>query len=193
MSSGAKVVLAMLGGTLAIALLAIAGFLLTDEGNLRCVEGELQDNPIDAGNVVRSRVEYYTAVEDAEAFVCHRVPHLRELGGLTPGEIKVTRLTNLANLIEGAGAATIEFDYASPRLEQALHVSVFLPEIELPLVEGPHEVVTVQGQAAYYRVTDGDPWYTQVQWSQGGFSYGVTLLDREIDFETLIAILNSIR
>lgn len=192
LSSGAKVVLALLGATLAIALIAVAGFLLTDEESVRCVEGQLQDNEVGADGQFIPRTETFATVEEAEAFVCKRVPHPRDTDDLTLTDVEVTRTTNLGQLIEGTGRATVTFLYApSAEAEPVFSLDVTFPSRGVPDVEAPVEEITVAGQeAALVRPERG----AFVYWSADGFDYASgSTLEGPLTLEEMLAILDSVR
>jgi hypothetical protein len=189
--SGAKVVLAMLGGTLAIALVAVAAFLLTDEGNLRCVEGELQDNAVRSDGTFEPRRETFATLEEAEAFVCKRVPHPRELGVLTLREVEVVRSTNLGSLIEGEGSATVSFVYESPGGPSPdLGVGVSFPPQGVPRVDAPSEMRTIAGHDALLITREGS---TFVYWSTADFDFAAAIVDPSLSLDDLLAVLESVR
>ena len=193
--SGAKVVLAMLGGTLAIALIAVAAFLLTDETSLRCVEGELQDNEVAADGRFVPRTETFATVEEAEAFVCKRVPHPRELGVLTLRDVEVVRSTNLGNLIEGEGTAMVAFIYESTGgPSPAFEVGVFFPPQGIPRIEGATaQSITVQGRDALL-LEDEDGIGTNVYWSTSDYDFAAAgQLDDSFTLQDMLAVLESVR
>ena len=113
MTSGAKVVIAMFGAVGAIAVFVVVAFLLTDQPAVRCVEGELQDTAVRADGSVLPRVETYTTLEEAESFICRRIPHPRDTGDLALREVRVARERNLGNTIEGEGGASTEIEYTA--------------------------------------------------------------------------------
>jgi hypothetical protein len=192
LSSGAKVVLALLGATVVIALIAVAGFLLTDEESVRCVEGQLQDNEVGPDGQFLPRTESFATIEDAEAFVCRRVPHPRDTGDLTLKDVEVTRTTNLGQLIEGAGRATVTFRYApSAEAEPAFSLEVTFPSRGVPDVQGPVKEITIAGQeAALVRPERG----AFVFWSADGLDYASgSTLEGALTLEEMLAILDSVR
>lgn len=193
MTSGAKVVLAMLGGALAIALIMVAAFLLTDEGNLLCVEGELQDNEVGPDGQFLPRVETFATIEEAEAFVCKHVPHPRDTGGLVLLDVGVVRSTNLGTLVEGDGRAAVTFHYGSSTAERPpLSVQVSFPPQGPPdFVPGDTETITVAGnEAALVQPEQG----AFVYWTDDGFDFATSsTLDGPITLDELLRILDSVR
>ncbi len=192
MSSGAKVVLAMLGGALAIALIVMAAFLLTDEPNLLCVEGELQDNQVGPDGSFLPRTETFATVAGAEAFVCRRIPHPRNTAGLALSDVEVVRTTNLGQLIEGDGRAVVTFRYSRDESGQPpISLEVSFPSLGGPEIEAPSEPVSLAGQAAsLVRTGQG----ALVYWSAAGFDFaGVSQADDPDSLSRLLALLDSVR
>jgi hypothetical protein len=191
LSSGARLVLALIGGTLAVAAIAVAGFLLTDEPRLLCVEGELQDNPVAADGTLRPRTETFATVEEAEAFVCKRIPHPRDTGPLVFRNVEVVRTTNLAGMIEGTGRATVSFRYARGEdAEPVFSVEVSFPTRGVPDVEGPVDRITVAGhEAALVRPERA----AFVYWSADGFDFAGGARGDVLSVEDMLAILDSVR
>ncbi len=188
MTSGAKVVLVMFGSVLAIAAFVVAAFLLTDGPAVRCVTGELQDNAVRADGSVLPRVETFSTIEEAEGFICRRIPHPRDIDGLTLSEVRVARERNLGDTIEGEGGANVELEYARP--DGAIFaLAVVFPSV--PFTEFSGERIAVQGQEAMLQNPGG---IVTVQWNKDGwtFSAGAEL---EVDFtlEAMLDLLESIR
>jgi hypothetical protein len=190
-SSGAKVVLALFGGTLAVALIAVAAFLLTDQPNLECVEGELQDNQVDANGNFIPRVESFDTRQEAEAFICHEVPYPRDTAGMTLSNVVVTRNSNLGKLIEGTGFATVSLDYAFDDGPARLTLDATIPIGALPPAEDG-EPITVQGEKATLTEAPDDEVY--VTWDKGSFHFVAHgRLGDDLQLEDLLRILESVR
>jgi hypothetical protein len=185
----------MLGGTLAVALIAVAAFLLTDEDNLQCVEGELQDNAVDANGRFIPRIETFSTVEEAEAFVCKHVPHPRDAGDLSLTGVEAVRDTNLGSLIEGEGRAALTFLYGPAGQEDAppatLGVAVSFPPLGVPPLETPAEDLTIAGHDALLVRDDRD---TLVFWSTSDYDFAASarLVDG-FSLEDMLAVLESVR
>ena len=199
--SGAKVVLALFGATLAVAVLAVTAFLLTDEDRLLCVEGELQDNAVDAEGRFIPRKESFATIEEAEAFVCKRVPHPRDTGGLVLQSVEVVRDTNLGTLIEGDGGFSLSLRY----LQDAEGTT---PEFgtwdltfmaTLPPASGTSDsivggdAITLGGEPAAILQAPGEDSAT-VFWDRDSFNFEATAnIDDELTLEDLLSILESVR
>ena len=194
--SGARVVLALFGATLAVAVLAVAAFLLTQEDKLLCVEGELQDNQVDAQGRFVPRVESFSTLEEAEAFICHRVPHPRETAEMQLQGIEVIRDTNLGELIEGTGVATVALTYGSEEEPgRRLTFTATLPVTSragVSSIEGT-DVIRLGGNQAALLQTPGDDDAT-IFWNRNNFHFAATAtLDDDLTLEALISILESVR
>jgi hypothetical protein len=191
-TSGAKVVIAMLGSTLLIALLVLTAFLLVDDNNIRCVEGELQDNRVGQDGTFEPRRETFATLEEAEAFVCKRIPYPRDTGDLVLTEVDVLRSTNLGTLIEGDGNASISFAYArSPDEPAVLGLQVSFPPQGVPGIDASVERITVAGDEAILLRPERGAF---VYWSNGGFDFaGGSQLGESLTLEEMLAILESVR
>ncbi len=190
--SGAKVVLAMLGGTLAVALIAVAAFLLTDEPNLRCVESELQDNQVGPDGRFLPRTETFATVEEAEAFVCRRIPHPSNTAELDLSGVEVVRTTNLGQLIEGDGRAVVTLRYSrDDTVVPMFSLRVSSSAQGLPEINAPSEPITVVANAAILVREAGG---AMVYWSAGGFDFaGASTQDDPASLAALLALLDSVR
>ena len=192
MSSGAKLVLAMLGATLAIALVAVAAFLLTDEAAVRCAEGDLQDNEVGVAGRFLPRTETFATIAEAEAFVCRRFPHPREPGPFVLSSVEVERTTNLGELIEGNGRAIIRLAYTrDASSDLAATYEVAFPSLGEPEYGTAFEEVTVAGHEAGLEYTAKG---TAVFWTADGFDYFAELIQEDsTDLEPLFTLLESVR
>jgi hypothetical protein len=192
--SGAKVVLVMFGATLAIALIAVAAYLLTDEAKLLCVEGELQDNQVDANGQFIPRTEEFDTFEEAEAFICHRLPYPRETSGMQLQGVVVTRTTNLGELIEGTGSATVALGYGSEGGPERLTLAATLPvtsAAEASIVGG--DAIMLGENEAMLLQSPGDDSLTVI-WDRDNFHFVATAaLDDDLTLETLLTVLESVR
>jgi hypothetical protein len=190
MTSGAKVVIVMFAAVIAIALFVVAAFLLTNEPAVRCVEGELQDNAVRPDGSVLPRVETFSTLDEAESFICRRIPHPRDTGDFALQEVRVARELNLGRTIEGEGGADIEIDYGSgDDASVAFTFGAFFPPISLPanggetmLIRGKHAIVTRAGDAGTVQWNDGQWTFTGGTEGAGGFS-----------FDDMLRILESVR
>lgn len=181
----------MLGGTLAIALLAVAAFLLTDDSKLLCVEGELQDNQLDANGRFLPRVESFATREEAEAFICHSVPYPHETAGMTLQSVVVTRNTNLGKLIEGTGSANVALEYGFADEPARLTLAATLPAAAAePAPDG--EPIDLAGTQATLTQASGEDVY--VSWDEAGFNFvALGRLGDDLQLEDLLRILESVR
>lgn len=191
MTSGARIVLALFGGTIAIALVAVAAFLLTDDSRLLCVEGELQDNQLDANGRFLPRVESFATREEAEAFICHHVPYPRETAGMMLQSVVVTRNTNLGKLIEGTGSANVALDYGFDGEPPRLTLAATLPAAAAePAPDG--EPLDLAGTRATLTQASGEDVY--VSWEKAGFHFvALGRLGDDLQLEDLLRILESVR
>ena len=192
MSSGAKLVLAMLGSTLAVALIAVAAFLLTDEPRLRCVEGELQDNQIGSDGRFVPRTETFATVGEAESFVCRPIPHPRDTAGLALNDVEVVRTTNLGKLIEGTGRAIVTIRYSqATSTDPSFSLEVSFPSLDDPELGGSPEPVTVAGQDASLVRTAGAIF---VYWTATQIDFaGSSEMDDAASLDQLLTLLDSVR
>lgn len=192
MSSGARVVLAIFGGVAAITLLAVAAFLLTDEESVRCVEGELQDNAVDEQGRFLPRTETFASIDEAEMFVCRRLPHPRDTGDLALEGVEVTRTTNLGGLIEGDGSATASFLYTAEEGERSLlRVSVSFPAQGVSRADERPETVMIADEEAFLVPADGG---AAVYWSTEDFDFEArAAFNDTFTREELLPVLESIR
>jgi hypothetical protein len=192
-TSGARVVIALFGGTLAIALITVAAFLLTDEPRLLCVEGELQDNEVGADGQFLPRVETFATIDEAEAFVCKHVPHPRDTGDLVLLDVGVVRTTNLGQLVEGDGRAVVTFHYGTPGAERPdLSVQVSFPAQDPPdFVPEDAETITVAGNEAALVLPEQGAF---VYWSADGFDFATSsTVDGPVTLVEVLHILDSVR
>jgi hypothetical protein len=196
--SGAKVVLALFGAVLAIALIVVAAFLLTDEAKLLCVEGELQDNQIDAQGQFIPRTETFATIEEAEAFVCKHLPRPRDTEGLALKEISVTRTSNLGGLIEGGGAFSLRLGYSADADGPApefgtwdLVFEAFFPPAFAPDEEADGSLIQIDGREERLSQADSG---TTIAWEQSLYAYRATAsLTDDFDLDRLVAVLESVR
>jgi hypothetical protein len=189
MTSGAKVVVAMFGAVGAIALLAVIAFLLMDDQAVRCVEGELQDNAVRADGSVIPRVETFESLEEAEAFICRRIPHPRETGDFTLSAVRVARERNLGDTIEGEGSADVELDYAALPDGATFNFGVsFPPE---PVEGDPADHIEIGGSEAVLKQNED---LASVQWNRDGWTiYVPAQLTANFEAADLMEILESVR
>jgi hypothetical protein len=189
-TSGAKVVIAMFAATGAIAAFVVVAFLLTNAQAVRCVEGEMQDNAVRPDGTVLPRVETFSTLEEAESFICRRIPHPRDTGNLTLREVRVARELSLGKTIEGEGGADIEIDYAADgSAAGALAFAVVFPPIPLP--EGAGELISVRGEDA---ILASVRTAATVQWNKGDFTFSAGAeFSPDFSLEDLLAILESVR
>lgn len=184
-------ILVTFAGVLAIAIFAVVAFLLTDTPNLRCVEGELQNNTLAADGSFQPRVESFATLDEAEAFICRALPYPRQTHGLDLTGVVVTRATNLGTLIEGEGSAIVAMAYAPdagapPRLTLA----VTFPAQSAPEATGG-ERLTVQGQRGTLARGPDDVYVT---WDKNDFRFvAQAKLDSGFSLEDVLAILESVR
>lgn len=193
MTSGARLVLALLGGALAVALLTVAGFLLTDDANLLCAEGELQDNAVGADGQFLLRIETFATVDEAEAFVCKHVPHPRDTGNLVLLDVGVVRTTNLGQLVEGDGRAAVTFHYGTPASRQPdLSVQVSFPIQGPPdFVAGDAETFMLAGEEATLVLPEQGAF---VYWTHDGFDFATSsTLGGPVALDEVLRILESVR
>lgn len=193
MSSGPKVVLAILGSTLAIALLAVAAFLLTDEPNLRCVAGEDTVNPHDAEGRVLPETRTYDNIADAEAFICHRIAYPR-LEGWALESAAATRSGSLGKVIEGEAMAGVLLTYRQTSgLQRSVDIDVTPSRIQRPDFGGEQEAVRVRDAAAtLIRGPQQDQ--RRVLWQAGGLDFMATAyVGDDFTEQDLLAVLESVR
>jgi hypothetical protein len=194
-TSGAKVIVLLLGAVGAVALFAVVAFLLTDERGVRCVEGELQDNVIAPDGTIYPRIESFATLAEAEAFVCRRLPRPRRLDGLELSLVRVARERNLGDTIEGEGGVFMEYEYGLAAEPATLRLGVnFPPPNTLP--EGSGEALSVRGEEG--RIAEGslqDGVDTAfVVWIKDGFYFNAhARYSPDFDREALLRILESVR
>jgi hypothetical protein len=112
-NQGTLVVLSIFAGVAAISLLAFLGFWLTGgRGNLRCDEGEASVNPTAESGAIQPLSRSFQAIEDAEAFICHRVARAHDASGWTLTAIVASRDRGLNDIVEGTGYADVRLRYA---------------------------------------------------------------------------------
>jgi hypothetical protein len=111
-NQGRLVVLSIFAGVAAISMLAVLGFLLTGgRDNLRCDEGEASVNPTAETGTIQPLSRSFQAIEDAEAFICHRVARAHHASGWTLTEIVANRDRGLNDIVEGTGYAQVRLRY----------------------------------------------------------------------------------
>jgi hypothetical protein len=195
MTSGAKVVLAMLGGTLAIALFVVAAFLLTDEGNLRCVANEDTLNPRDAEGRILPETRSYDNISDAEAFICHGVAYPR-LEGWVLESAAATRSSDLGKVIEGEASAAVLLTYSRADAGASVEIDVSPSAIQRPDFEGDRESVLV-GNAEATLIRSPEPGYPRIRrvlWKANGLDFMATaFLTDDFTESELLALLESVR
>jgi hypothetical protein len=109
LTSGAKLVIALLGSIALVTILVIVGFMLFEPEGQPCATDQLAQNPLDNG-VYGKRVETFDDVETAESFICHSVPglhaddwHLESIRG--------ERTVPTEFLVEGEGIGFVSLTY----------------------------------------------------------------------------------
>jgi hypothetical protein len=189
MTSGAKVVIAMLGAVGAIAIFAVIAVLVTNDDRVRCVEGELQDNAVGPDGRVRPRVETFGTLEEAEAFICHRIPHPRRPDDLNLTTVRVARERNLGDTIEGEGGASIELEYGASAGADSFAVALTLPPMALPV--DTVQPITIRGEdAVLFNVGE----VATAQWNEGAWTIaGRAILDTDFTLEDFLRVLESVR
>jgi hypothetical protein len=111
-NQGRLVVLSIFAGVAAISALAFLGFWLTGgRDNLRCDEGEASVNPTAETGAIQPWSRSFQAIEDAEAFICHRVARAHAASGWTLTEIVANRDRGLNDIVEGTGYAEVHLVY----------------------------------------------------------------------------------
>ena len=180
----------MFGAVLAIAVVVVVAFLLTDGGRVVCVEGELQDNARRADGSFLPRVETFAARGEAESFICRRIPYPRSTGDLMLQTVRVAREQNLGSTIEGEGGASIELEYANSVGGPArLVLQVTFPPLDIPRADG--QTARIQGQQAL--VLD-DEIAATVYWNRSGLSFvALGRFAGDFDRDALLAAANSVR
>jgi hypothetical protein len=111
-NQGALVVVSIFAGVAAISLLAVLGFWLTGgRDNLRCDEGEASVNPTGESGAVQPLSRSFQTIEEAEAFICHRVARAEDASGWTLTDIVAHRDRGLNDIVGGTGYAEVRLRY----------------------------------------------------------------------------------
>jgi hypothetical protein len=194
-TSGARVVIALLGGALAIAGLVVVVFLLTDKGNLQCDEGEASTNPTAPNGAPLPLNRTFDSVSDAESFICHRVAYPRDTRGFDLATIGGVRTRGLADIIDGEGFAEVALAFARPPASQSfeLRVTPFTYEGLNALEASSPEAIRIQREPVEL-VRDAANNRAIVQWQKGGLMFRAEAqLGDGFSLEELLQILETTR
>ena len=207
MSSIGAVAGALLLGAIAAIVLAVAasaGPSATDALSaatpLRCVTGRAAQNPTVADQRDPSRRltlptnQTFATVEEAEAFICLRVPQPRDTGDWSLVSVRAERSHSLAQFLNGTGYRALDIFYRNDALHLAfdLHVTPSRTEIEGSGPPRPFAIGDIQGKL-YSRPSDAmGPGVFTLTWTQAGFSF-MAMGTGAVPVEAILPVLESIR
>ena len=165
-------------------------FLLTDGEEAPCVRGEAARNPTTEAGLPAALNREFESVEEAEAFICHRVAYPREPAPWRLETVSATRTRPLADIVDGLGFASVSFDYALPRSDADLRLDV--SPFAFDVAPGEAETVRIAGREA--RLVRGREAGTYVlQWRSGGLSfYVLARLPQDYPLQDLVRVLETI-
>jgi hypothetical protein len=113
---GSLVILSIFVGVATISVVAVLGFWLTGgRDNLRCDEGEASVNPTAESGAIQPLSRRFRTIEDAEAFICHRVARASDASGWTLIDIDANRDRGLNDIIARTGYADVHLGYRHDR------------------------------------------------------------------------------
>jgi hypothetical protein len=150
---GSFVVLGLFACVALISAMVMAGFVFFTPESVPCASGDESLNPRDAQSRVLERRETFQAVEDGERFICHRVPHLRDVEGWHLREVEALRTNDLARVVEGLGFAAVYLRYTNQEQGANLQLDV-TPQMFDQAREAGETTVEVGGDDATVLVRD---------------------------------------
>jgi hypothetical protein len=159
---------------------------------LACVEGELAENPVERGRV-QERLEEFATIEEAEAFICHRIAYPRNTAGMTLQRIRAKRSNSLAQTLEGSGDAYIILDYAGSNPDYYILARIAsLPFTDI--TRGPRdEDLFVQRVEGFLR-HGGREGNVVANWQKDGLYFGMTTqLHDDFTLGNFLEVLESVR
>jgi hypothetical protein len=159
---------------------------------LACVEGELAENPVERGQVLE-RLEEFTTIEEAEAFICHRIAYPRNTAGMTLQRIRAIRSHSLAQTLEGIGDAYVILDFVGSNPDYYILARIAsLPFTDI--IRGPRdEDLFVQGVAGFLR-HGGREGNVVANWQKDGIYFGMTTqLHDDFNLGDFVEVLESVR
>jgi hypothetical protein len=159
-NQGRLVVLSLFAGVAAISLLAVLGFWLTGgRDNLRCDEGEASVNPTAESGAIQPLSRSLQTIEDAEAFICHRVARADDGPGWTLTEIVAERDRGLNDIVEGTGYAEVHLRYKHD--SSGAIATLIITPFSLPRLAGqgvnPENIEVAGRPALFYEDALGNP------------------------------------
>lgn len=131
------------------------------------------------------------SIEEAEAFICHRIAYPRDAGRWTLEHISASRSAPAAAIARGRGFASVTLDYELRRSEADLRVEVSPFHIE-PVIYGIVDEVRIMGAPANV-IQSNEPGLVMLQWEADGYSFFVHAeLTADFTLDEVYEILNSI-
>jgi hypothetical protein len=136
--------------------------------------------------------EAFASVEDAEAFICHRIAYPRENHGWRLENVSATRNAPARVIAAGRGFASVTLDYAPLQSSADLRLEVSPFDIA-PVTYGDIQEVRVMGEPARL-IRGSDPTLVVLQWEAEGYNFhAIARLTDDFPLQDLYAVLNSIR
>jgi hypothetical protein len=199
-------ILAALAALIAGGILLVVAIFLADgdepvatpvtADDLACVTGDLATNPINQFGRVEERIEDFLTLEQAEAFLCHRLAYPRETQGWVLNRIRARRGRPLADTRQGIGDAYSLLDYADPARpwRYIIFRHAVLPFVDQIKHNSADEPLRVHGRDGFlsHGGTAGE--VVVASWDEAGMQFRVTtVLDADFTLDDFLAILESIR
>lgn len=133
----------------------------------------------------------FQTIEEAEAFICHRIAYPRDPNGWLVEDISAMRRPSTREIAQGRGFASVTLNYVLGRTGADLRIEVSPFAID-PVTFGIVDQVRIMDTKADL-ILGKDPNHVILQWRSSGYSfYTEAQLTPEFTLEDLFAVLNSI-
>jgi len=133
----------------------------------------------------------FKTMEEAEAFICHRIAYPRDTRGWLIEDISAVRKPSTRAVAQGQGFASVTLNYVLGRTAADMRIEVSPFAID-PVTFGIVDRVSIMGTWADL-IRGKDHNLVILQWRSSGYSfYTEAKLTDEFSLDDLLAVLNSI-
>jgi hypothetical protein len=179
-----------IAAAIVVALLTIL-LTSTDEQPSALQTACLDDSGASAAGGQLAADRGFGTMEEAEAFICHRIAYPRDLRGWMIEDISAVRRPSTREVAQGRGFASVTLNYMLGRTAADMRIEVSPFAID-PVTFGIVDRVNIMGTWADL-IRGKDHNLVILQWRSSGYSfYTEAKLTDEFSLDELLAVLNSI-